>query len=133
MTTQSLMLLVVYLVVLLALAYPMGQFLAKVGDGSSIRGWGWMAKIEHFLYRIAGVDSAAGMSWKTYSIALLVFNALGVLFVYAIQRLQLWLPLNPQAFANVSPDSAFNTAVSFASNTNWQGYSGEATMSYLTQ
>ena len=73
------------------------------------------------------------MTWKTYAFALLVFNALGVLFVYAVQRLQLWLPLNPQAMANVSPDSAFNTAVSFASNTNWQGYSGESTMSYLTQ
>ena len=133
MTTQSLMLLIVYLAVLLALAYPMGKFLAKVGDGSPIRGWGWMARIEHFLYRIAGIDPAAGMSWKTYSIALLVFNALGALFVFAIQRLQLWLPLNPQAFANISPDSAFNTAVSFASNTNWQGYSGESTMSYLTQ
>src|SRR6185295_15340315 len=75
----------------------------------------------------------APMTWKTYAIALLAFNALGVFFVYAVQRLQLWLPLNPQAMANVSPDSAFNTAVSFASNTNWQGYGGESTMSYLTQ
>ena len=80
MTTQSLMLLIVYLAVLLALAYPMGKFLAKVGDGSPIRGWGWMARIEHFLYRIAGIDPAIGMNWKTYSIALLVFNALGTLY-----------------------------------------------------
>ncbi len=73
------------------------------------------------------------MGWKHYAIALLVFNALGALLVYALQRLQYWLPLNPQHFAAVSPDSSFNTAVSFVTNTNWQGYSGESTMSYLTQ
>ena len=133
MTSQSITLLVVYLFVLLVLAYPMGLFLARVGNGSRIRGWGWMARMEQFLYRMASVDAKAGMSWKRYALALLVFNALGTLFVYAIQRMQAWLPLNPQAFANVGPDSAFNTAVSFASNTNWQGYSGESTMSYLTQ
>jgi len=133
MTTQSLTLLAAYLVILLVLAYPMGLYLAKVGDGSPIRGWGWMARIEQFLYRLAGIDSACGMSWKAYAVALLVFNTIGALFVYAIQRLQVWLPLNPQAFSNISPDSAFNTAVSFVSNTNWQGYSGESAMSYLTQ
>jgi potassium-transporting ATPase potassium-binding subunit len=133
MTMQSLTLLIVYLVVLLALAWPMGLLLAKVGDGTPIPGLGWMRKIEDFLYRIAGTSATAAMTWKTYAFALLVFNALGGLFVYAVQRLQLWLPLNPQAMANVSPDSAFNTAVSFISNTNWQGYTGESTMSYLTQ
>lgn len=133
MTSQSLMLLVAFLAVLLALAWPMGLYLAKVGDGTAIRGLGWIAKLENLLYRIAGASAQAAMSWKSYAIALLVFNALGALFVYAVQRLQAWLPLNPQAFPNVSPDSSFNTAVSFASNTNWQGYTGEATMSYLTQ
>lgn len=133
MATQSLMLLIVFLVALLALAYPMGIFLAKVGDGTSIRGLGWMVKVENFLYRISGTSAESVMNWKTYAIALLVFNALGTVFVYAIQRLQIWLPLNPQAFVNVSPDSAFNTAISFVSNTNWQGYAGESTMSYLTQ
>jgi K+-transporting ATPase ATPase A chain len=73
------------------------------------------------------------MPWKEYAIALVAFNVLGVLVVYAVQRLQLWLPLNPQGLANVSADSAFNTAVSFVTNTNWQGYAGESTMSYLTQ
>ena len=73
------------------------------------------------------------MDWKQYALALLLFNTLGALAVYALQRLQAWLPLNPQHFAAVSPDSAFNTAVSFITNTNWQGYSGESTMSYLTQ
>jgi K+-transporting ATPase ATPase A chain len=133
MTSQSLMLLLTFLAVLLALAWPMGIYLAKVGDGSAIRGLGWMATLEHFLYRISGTSAQAVMNWKTYAIALLVFNAMGALFVYAVQRLQAWLPLNPQAFPNVSTDSAFNTAVSFVSNTNWQGYGGESTMSYLTQ
>ncbi|HJW55836.1 MAG TPA: potassium-transporting ATPase subunit KdpA [Burkholderiaceae bacterium] len=133
MTAQSLMLLIVYLALLLALAYPMGLYLAKVADNASIRWLGWLGKTEHVLYRIAGINARSGMDWKTYAIALLVFNALGGLFVYAVQRLQAWLPLNPQGFASVSPDSAFNTAVSFISNTNWQGYGGESTMSYLTQ
>jgi potassium-transporting ATPase potassium-binding subunit len=133
MITQSILLLAAFLLALLALAYPLGLYLAKVGDGTAIRGLGWMVKAENFLYRISGITAQSAMGWKTYAISLLVFNALGALFVYAVQRLQTWLPLNPQAFANVSPDSAFNTAVSFVSNTNWQGYGGESTMSYLTQ
>jgi K+-transporting ATPase ATPase A chain len=133
MSSQSIVLLVVFLAVLLALAYPMGMYLAKVGDGTPIRGMAWVIKIENFLYRIAGITAASGMSWKTYAVALLIFNALGAVFVYLVQRLQAWLPLNPQAFANISPDSSFNTAISFVSNTNWQGYSGESTMSHLTQ
>ena len=133
MTSQSIMLLVAFLVVLLVLSYPLGRFMAKVGDGSSIRGFGWLSKIEQLLYKIAGVDSNSTMGWKGYAFALLVFNGLGALFVYALQRVQLWLPLNPQGMLNVSPDSSFNTAVSFVANTNWQGYAGESTMSYLTQ
>jgi K+-transporting ATPase ATPase A chain len=133
MTIQSLILLGVFFTALLALAYPLGSYLAQVGAGNRIQGLGWLAKVEKILYRSAGVESEAAMNWRTYALALLVFNALGALFVYAMQRLQAWLPLNPQALSNVSPDSAFNTAVSFASNTNWQGYAGESTMSYLTQ
>jgi K+-transporting ATPase ATPase A chain len=133
MTSQSIMLLVAFLVVLLVLAYPLGLFMARVGDGTAIRGFGWLAKIENILYRQSGITAQSAMNWKSYAVALLAFNALGALFVYAIQRVQLWLPLNPQTFLNVSPDSSFNTAVSFVSNTNWQGYVGEATMSYLTQ
>jgi hypothetical protein len=104
MTSQSIVLLVVFLATLLALAYPLGMYLAKVGDGTPIRGMVWVIKIENFLYRIAGITAASGMNWKTYAIALLTFNALGAVFVYAVQRLQAWLPLNPQAFANISPD-----------------------------
>jgi K+-transporting ATPase ATPase A chain len=91
------------------------------------------AGLERLIYRACGIQPDVEMGWKRYTISLLVFNALGALAVYALQRLQLWLPLNPQGFANVSPDSSFNTAVSFVTNTNWQGYSGESTMSYLTQ
>ncbi len=133
MTMQSFVLLAVYLVILLALAYPMGKILVKVGDGSPVPGLGWLRKLEIGLYRLAGTSADEGMSWKSYAIALLSFNALGVLFVYGMQRLQASLPLNPQAMANVSADSSFNTAISFVSNTNWQGYSGEQSMSYLTQ
>ena len=92
-----------------------------------------LAPVERLFYRAAAVKPDAEMTWKTYAAALLVFNLLGFLAVYVLQRLQGILPLNPQGLAAVSPDSAFNTAVSFATNTNWQGYGGETTMSYLTQ
>jgi K+-transporting ATPase ATPase A chain len=133
MTTQSFVLLAVFMVILFALAYPLGILLTRVGNGSAVPGMGWLGKVEKLLYRMAGVKAENGQDWKSYALALVAFNALGTLFVYGIQRLQLWLPLNPQAMANVSPDSSFNTAVSFVANTNWQGYSGEQTMSYLTQ
>ena len=133
MTTQSLVLLGVFLVALMALAYPLGIVLARVGDGGAVPGLGWLARVESVFYRAAGVKAEADMGWKSYAIALLAFNGIGALFVFAVQRLQGWLPLNPQAMANISADSSFNTAVSFVSNTNWQGYSGEQTMSYLTQ
>lgn len=133
MTTHALSLLAAFLVVLLALAYPLGVLLARVGNAGTLAGLGWLGKIEKLLYRVAGVSADIGMSWKNYALALLVFNAIGALVVYGLQRLQSWLPLNPQAMANISADSSFNTAISFVSNTNWQGYGGEATMSYLTQ
>lgn len=135
MSAPSLLLLAAFLAVLLALAWPLGAFLAKVGEGDvPLRGLGWLHRAEQALYRAAGAKREdAAMGWKTYALALIAFNALGTLFVYAVQRLQAWLPLNPQHLPNVGPDSSFNTAVSFAANTNWQGYVGEQTMSYLTQ
>jgi K+-transporting ATPase ATPase A chain len=135
MTTEAIMLLLAFLAVLLLLSYPLGIVLARVGDGGKVPGLGWLSRVEQMLYRVGGVHAGEGgaMGWKSYAIALLCFNALGTLAVYAVQRLQAFLPLNPQAMPNVSPDSAFNTAVSFVSNTNWQGYSGEQAMSYLTQ
>ena len=133
MTTQSFVLLAVFMVTLFALAYPLAILLTRVGDGSRVPGMGWLGQVEKLLYRMAGVNAETGQDWKSYALALLAFNALGTLFVYGVQRIQLWLPLNPQGMANISPDSSFNTAVSFVSNTNWQGYSGEQSMSYLTQ
>jgi K+-transporting ATPase ATPase A chain len=89
--------------------------------------------VERLLYRLAGIRADEDMRWTRYAIAMLVFNVAGLAIVYLLQRTQQWLPLNPQHFAAVAPDSAMNTAISFASNTNWQGYAGESTMSYLTQ
>ena len=122
-----------FFVLLLAASWPLGTLLARVAEAGRVRGFGWLHRVEALLYRAAGVTADAGMDWKAYALALLAFNALGTLVVYLLQRVQAWLPLNPQGLANVSPDSAFNTAVSFVANTNWQGYSGEQTMSYLTQ
>ena len=129
MTSHSWFLLVAYGAVLLALAIPTGRYIANVMEGK----FGFLSRIESGIYRVCGVKSDADMGWLQYTLAILLFNGLGVLAVYAIQRLQVWLPLNPQAMANISPDSSFNTAISFVTNTNWQGYSGEQAMSYLTQ
>jgi potassium-transporting ATPase potassium-binding subunit len=118
-----------YLAVLLLLAWPLGRVMEAVMQGR----FGGGRRVEAPLYRVAGVDPEREQSWLSYAICLLVFNGLGVLAVYALQRLQAVLPLNPQGMAAVSPDSAFNTAISFVTNTNWQGYGGEVTMSYLTQ
>ena len=123
-------LLALFLVVLLAAAWPLGIWLARLCSGDVPR---WMQRIEQPLYRLAGTSADKSMNWSHYALAVLAFNALGLLAVYALQRLQVSLPLNPAGMAAVSPDSAFNTAVSFVSNTNWQGYAGESTMSYLTQ
>ncbi len=129
MTTQAWLLLAAYSLVLLLLAVPMGRYIAHVMEGR-LR---FVSRIESGLFHLCGIKADTEMGWLSYALAILLFNVLGVLAVYALQRLQLWLPLNPQALANVSPDSSFNTAISFATNTNWQGYSSEQTMSYLTQ
>jgi len=130
MSTTSWGLLALYLGLLLVAAWPLGIWLARLSSGNLPR---WMQRVEAPLYRLAGTSVDKSMNWSHYALAVLAFNALGVFAVYALQRLQLWLPLNPASLANVSPDSAFNTAVSFVTNTNWQGYAGESTMSYLTQ
>ena len=122
-----------FLGVLLATARPMGYYMFRVYEGKLPVFVRWMQPAENFLYRLCGVDSKQGMRWTQYAMALLWFSLLGSLVVYALQRLQVWLPLNPQGFSAVSPDSSFNTALSFVTNTNWQGYGGESTMSYLTQ
>ncbi len=133
MNAQAWILLLVYLGVLLVLAWPLGRWLVAVAEGRFPRWMTPFVKAERALYRVAGVDPEAGMGWRRYAIAVVVFNALGVLVVYLLQRAQGLLPLNPQALPAISPDSAFDTAISFVTNTNWQGYVGETTMSYLTQ
>ncbi|WP_431126743.1 potassium-transporting ATPase subunit KdpA [Variovorax paradoxus] len=130
MTASAWSLLASFLVVLLLLAWPVGKFLAALCDERVPR---WMQRIEAPLYKLAGTQPGQSMHWLTYALALLAFNAVGAIFLYALQRLQGSLPWNPAAMGAVSPDSAFDSAVSFVSNTNWQGYGGESTMSYLTQ
>jgi K+-transporting ATPase ATPase A chain len=130
MTSSAWGLLGLFLFVLLITSWPLGQWIARLSAGTHPR---WMQKIEAPLYRLAGTSAEQSMKWTQYALALLAFNALGALAVYALQRLQFSLPLNPAGMAAVSPDSSFNTAVSFVTNTNWQGYSGESTMGYLTQ
>jgi len=132
MNANSYIQLAFYLVVLIALAKPLGAYMAAVYEGNSaaVR---FGAPVERLIYRLCGVDAAKEMAWVQYTVALLLFNVLGGLTVYALQRLQVHLPFNPAGMGAVSPDSSFNTAISFMTNTNWQGYGGESTMSYLTQ
>jgi potassium-transporting ATPase potassium-binding subunit len=130
MSATSWGLLTLYLGLLLVAAWPLGIWLTRLSAGQIPD---WMRRVETPLYRLAGISPNQSMKWSQYALALLAFNALGVFAVYALQRLQVWLPLNPAGLASVSPDSSFNTAISFVTNTNWQGYAGESTMSYLTQ
>jgi potassium-transporting ATPase potassium-binding subunit len=125
--------LIFYFVVLIALARPVGAFMARVYQGERTFLDPVMQPLEKLIYHLSGVRPTEEMNWKVYAVAMLLFNGLGLLVVYALQRLQGFLPLNPQGFGAVSPDSSWNSAVSFATNTNWQGYGGETTMSYLTQ
>jgi K+-transporting ATPase ATPase A chain len=132
-TANGLFQLVLYVVVLIGLARPLGAYMARVYQDRPFgvdRALGWL---ERLIYRWSGVRPTEEMGWKTYAATMLVFNLFGLLAVYLLQRLQGVLPLNPAGVGAVSTDSSFNTAVSFATNTNWQGYGGESTMSYLTQ
>ncbi len=133
MNSASWMQLVLYFVVLLALVKPLGTFMAHVYQGERTLLDPIARPMERWLYRLSGVDAGEEMGWRRYALALLIFNLLGLLAVYTLQRLQCFLPLNPQGLSAVVPDSAWNTAVSFSTNTNWQAYGGEVTMSYLTQ
>lgn len=113
----------------IAAAIPLGRYIAAVAAGRVA----WLAPLEHAIYRAAGIDPARGMGWKAYAMAMLAANTGGFVLLYALLRLQGALPLNPQGFDGLSPWLAFNTAVSFVTNTNWQAYSGEAAMSHLSQ
>jgi K+-transporting ATPase ATPase A chain len=133
MTALGIVQILLYMVVLLLLVKPLGGFMADVYEGKRTFMVPVMGPVERLIYRVAGVDAAREQDWKQYTLAVLAFNFVGFAALYFLQRLQGVLPLNPQGFGGISPDSAFNTAVSFATNTNWQGYGGETTMSCLTQ
>lgn len=133
MTSHTVVSMLLFLVALVALAVPVGRYMARVYQGELGFSRKVFGPIEHLFYRAGGVKPDEDMPWPRYAAAVLVFNVIGLLLVYALQRLQHVLPLNPTGMGAVTPEVAFNTAVSFASNTNWQAYAGEATMSHLTQ
>ncbi|MGH8466793.1 MAG: potassium-transporting ATPase subunit KdpA, partial [Pseudomonas sp.] len=133
MTAEFVGLLVLYLAVLLAIAPLLGRYIRIAMENGQSRLTAWGRPLERGIYRLAGIDPQAEMGWKRYAVAVLAFNILGIVVVYGLQRVQGMLPLNPAGMGAVTPDSALNTAISFVSNTNWQGYGGESTMSYLTQ
>jgi K+-transporting ATPase ATPase A chain len=133
MTAYGLLQITLYFVVLLVLAKPLGSYMARVYAGEPHLLGRVLGPVERLIYRVAGIRPEEEMHWTAYAIAVLLFSAVSFLFVYALQRLQGLLPLNPERFGTVAPDLAFNTAVSFATNTNWQSYGGETTLSYLTQ
>jgi K+-transporting ATPase ATPase A chain len=120
------------MVAILSLAAPTGRYIARVFSGEET----WLSPlirpIELWLYRITGIDETKEMSWKTYALSVVFINILGILALFLLQELQGFLPLNPQGLGAVPWDTALNTAISFTTNTNWQSYSGEQTMSYLT-
>jgi len=129
LTPHAWLMLGLYLGLLFLGVKPMGIYIANIMEGNNRIA----SRIETPIYRVCGINASEEMHWTTYTVAVLLISVIGALAVYALQRLQFWLPLNPQQMPNVSSDSSFNTAVSFVTNTNWQGYSGEAAMSYLTQ
>jgi K+-transporting ATPase ATPase A chain len=133
MTGNAVLQLACFCVALVAVVKPLGGYMARVYEGEATIAHKVIGPLERLLYRLVRVDPKEEMAWKTYAVAALVFNLAGFLVVYLLQRLQGSLPGNPAGLAAVSADSSFNTAVSFATNTNWQGYGGESTMSYLTQ
>jgi K+-transporting ATPase ATPase A chain len=122
-----------YLIVLLLLVKPLGSFMARVYEGERTFLSPVLGPVERFIYRLIGVKPQEEMDWKTYAFAMLLFSLVGLITLYGLQRLQAILPLNPQNLGAVAPDLSFNTSVSFNTNTNWQSYGGETTMSYLTQ
>ena len=122
-----------FFLVLLALVKPLGWYMARIYEGKSFGLDRLLGPVERAVYRLCGIRPTDEMDWKTYSVAMLFFNAAGLLLLYAFQRLQAFLPLNPARLGAVPPDLAFNTAASFVTNTNWQAYGGETTLSYLTQ
>lgn len=133
MNTESIIQIVLFLFALTTLSIPLGHYMARVYQGQSCILSPLLGPVENLIYKICGVSADKEMDWKEYAISMLMFSGIGLAFLYALLRLQNLLPFNPQQFAGVSPDCSLNTAISFVSNTNWQSYSGETTMSYVSQ
>src|SRR6202011_161456 len=122
-----------FLLVIFLITKPLGVFLARVFSGEKTFLDSVLRPIEKLIYRLTGIDEKHEMRWTEYAVAMLLFSGVSMAVLYLIERMQKWLPLNPQKFANLEPGLAFGTAASFTTNTNWQAYSGESTMSYFTQ
>ncbi len=133
MTTLGVVQLLIFLAILIAITKPLGLYMTGVFDGERVFLSPILKPVERVIYRATGVEERREMRWTTYAVAMLLLQVVGFVAVYLVQRFQHGLPFNPQHLANVEPRSAFNTAVSFVTNTNWQGYAGESTMSYLSQ
>jgi K+-transporting ATPase ATPase A chain len=133
MTVNGWIQIAIFVALVLALVRPLGAFMTRVFNGERTFLTPVLRSVEQVLYAAGGVDEKSEQHWVTYTVAMLLFNLVGLLALYALQRLQAVLPLNPQGQSAVAPDLAFNTAVSFTTNTNWQNYAGESTMSYLVQ
>ena len=133
MTANGLLQIAVYFLLLLAVTKPLGGYMTRVFGGERTLLSTVLSPIERLFYRLAGVDEAHEQDWKTYGFAMLLFSLAGFVSLYAMQRMQSLLPFNPQGMSDVAPDLAFNTSISFVTNTNWQAYGGESTMSYLIQ
>jgi K+-transporting ATPase ATPase A chain len=133
MTSNGFLQLAIYFLAILAVTKPLGLFMAKVFSGEPTLIGRALRPVERLIYRICQVDESQEQHWTAYTAAMLMFSVAGLLLLYAFERLQYYLPHNPQGFAGVAPGLAFNTAASFATNTNWQAYSGEATMGHLVQ
>ena len=133
MTYNGILQIALYFVVLLALTKPIGAYMAKVFSGERTWAHRVLRPLEALVYKICGIDESAEQRWTAYAGGILVFSLVSILMTYLIQRMQQWLPLNPQGLGNVGPDLAFNTANSFGTNTNWQSYTPETTMSYFTK
>ena len=133
MTTIDIIFILIFIIFAIILAIPIGKYMSKVFTGQKTFMTPFIQPVEKFIYRIVGVDEKEEMNWKQYAYALIVFNIISIIFLFALQLLQGFLPLNPQGLPGVRWDTALNTAISFVTNTNWQSYAGETTMSYLTQ
>src|SRR6201997_199784 len=133
MTANGWLQICLYLILLLAITKPLGVYMARVFSGEKTFMDPMLRPVERLLYRMIGVDEKHEMRWTEYAVAMLLLSVVSMILLYVIMRVQQWLPWNPQHFGAVAPDLAFNTAASFTTNTNWQVYAGETTMSYFTQ